>query len=138
VEQALLNTAKQDGIVTTVGIEQDPGSAGVSDVSNITRLLSGFTVKVNKPSNDKITRAGPVSAQCEAGNVKLVRGSWNKDFLSELENFPEDNHDDQVDTLSGAFNMFNETNVGTFGGASKRDERPHSTFAGSIGDRRKW
>jgi hypothetical protein len=43
-----------------------------------------------------------VSAQAEAGNVKIVRGLWNDEFLRELENFPAGKHDDCVDALSGA------------------------------------
>jgi hypothetical protein len=44
-----------------------------------------------------------VSAQAEAGNVKLVRGLWNDEFLRVLENFPAARHDDEVDALSGAY-----------------------------------
>jgi len=29
-----------------------------------------------------------MSAQAEAGNVKIVRGLWNDEFLRSLENFP--------------------------------------------------
>lgn len=108
IEQLVKNTATQDGRSTAVWIEQDPGSAGVADAGNMTRLLAGFVVRVNKPTNDKATRAKPLSAQAEAGNVKLVRGDWNEAFLSELENFSDNPkeyaHDDQVDGASGAFN----------------------------------
>ncbi len=38
--------------------------------------------------------------QAEHGNVRLVRGSWTEAFLIELEDFPEGNHDDQVDCFS--------------------------------------
>lgn len=131
VERAVKNTAIQDGISVTVYGEQDPGSAGVADAGNFTRLLSGFVVKINRPSTDKVKRAEPVSAQVEAENVKLIRGAWNKDFLSELENFPDGSHDDQVDALSGAFNMFNATKVGTFGNKQNK-KPPPKPFAGSI------
>ena len=106
VEQAVKNLALQDGYDCPVGIEQDPGSAGVADAENMVRKLEGFIVHVKKPSKDKITRASPVSAQCEHGNVYLLKGSWNDSFLQELENFPPETsgHDDQVDALSGAFN----------------------------------
>jgi len=50
-------------------------------------------------------RANPVSSQAEAGNVKLVRGKWINDFLDEAELFPYGAHDDQVDAVSGAFEM---------------------------------
>jgi predicted phage terminase large subunit-like protein len=44
-----------------------------------------------------------VSSACQNGNVKIVSGSWNNEFLSELEGFPERKHDDQVDAFAGAF-----------------------------------
>lgn len=46
-----------------------------------------------------------MSAQAEAGNVKIVRGLWNDGFLRELENFPTGKHDDCVDGLSGAHSI---------------------------------
>lgn len=104
VEKVVRNTATQDGFGCIVAIEQDPGSAGVADADNYVRLLAGFNIRVRKPSKDKVTRALPVSAQCEHGNVKLLKGSWNDSFLNELENFPDASHDDQVDAFSGAFN----------------------------------
>ncbi len=104
VEQFVLNTASYDSHSTRVCVEQDPGSAGVADANNYTRLLSGYDVHVRKPSKDKETRAKPVSAQCEAGNIWVLRAPWNNEFFTELENFPEGSHDDVVDSLSGAFN----------------------------------
>lgn len=106
VEELVRRTAELDGYAVTVGLEQDPGSAGVADVDHMVRRLAGFRIKVNKPTKDKVTRAQPVSAQCERGQVVLLRAGWNDAFLSEAENFPPSGvgHDDQVDTLSGAFN----------------------------------
>ena len=105
VEKLLKNTATQDGFRTTILGEQEPGSAGVADAGAFTRLLAGFIVRMRKPTNDKQTRAKPVSAQCEAGNIKIYRAPWNEEFLRELENFPTEGfHDDIVDALSGAFN----------------------------------
>lgn len=104
VERFVKNIASQDGFKTTICIEQDPGSAGVADVDNYIRMLAGFNIRVRKPTKDKVTRALPVSAQCEHGNIKLLRGDWNDSFLNEMENFPDASHDDQVDALSGAFN----------------------------------
>lgn len=107
VESFVKNTATQDGHAVPVYLDQDPGSSGVADADNYVRLLAGWEVRVNKPSGDKATRAKPASAQCEAGNIKLLRGDWNEEFLNELENFTGidgDGHDDQVDCLSLAFN----------------------------------
>jgi len=48
-------------------------------------------------------RAKLASAQAEAGNLKIVRGLWNGEFLRVLENFPAGTHDDEVDGLFGAY-----------------------------------
>lgn len=104
VENLVKNTASQDGYNIPVVGEQDPGSAGVADSDNFIRMLCGFDVRIRKPTNDKVTRAKPVSAQSEAGNIKVLRADWNEEFFTELENFPDGVHDDIVDTLSGAFN----------------------------------
>jgi phage terminase large subunit-like protein len=82
---------------------QDPGSAGVAEAQATARALDGSNVRFATASGDKETRAKPISAQAEAGNVKLVRGLWNDEFLRELENFPQGKHDDAVDALSGAY-----------------------------------
>lgn len=107
VERAVRNTALQDGYQCEIGLEQDPGSAGISDVENMVRKLGGFIVRVFKPTKDKITRAMPVSAQCEHGFVCVLQAPWNSEFFMELETFPSEGtsaHDDIVDALSGSFN----------------------------------
>ena len=68
-------------------------------------LLAGFIGKAE--SGDKLTRFGPFSAQCRAGNVKILRGPWNDDLFRVLEGFPELAHDDEVDACSGALEMLN-------------------------------
>jgi predicted phage terminase large subunit-like protein len=105
VEAAIRRTAELDGHGVIVGIEQDPGQAGVFEAQYYARALAGFNVRLQRPTGDKVTRAQPVSAQAEAGNVSLVKGPWVDKFVAELEGFPEGDHDDQVDALSGAFTM---------------------------------
>lgn len=107
VQTVIKNTAIRDTIQVRIGVEEDPGQAGVSEADHLTRLLQGYNVRRNKVQKDKVTRASPVSAQAEAGNIKILRGKWNDDFFRELENFPEGKHDDIVDALSGAFLMIN-------------------------------
>jgi phage terminase large subunit-like protein len=55
----------------------------------------------------KLTRFGPFSSQCRAGNVKILRGPWNEDLFRVLEGFPDLAHDDEVDACSGALEMLN-------------------------------
>jgi hypothetical protein len=58
-------------------------------------------------TGDKLTRFGPFSSQCRAGNVKIRLGSWNEELFCVLEGFPDLAHDDAVDACSGALEMLN-------------------------------
>jgi predicted phage terminase large subunit-like protein len=118
VEQAMVVAAQQDGAMTTVGFMQDPGSAGVSEAQSAARALDGFDVRFAPATGDKETRAKPISAQAEAGNVKLVRGPWNDEFLRVLEGFPVHKRDDEIDALSGAHSLVLESTQGGFGNHS--------------------
>jgi predicted phage terminase large subunit-like protein len=113
VETSIKNTSEQDGRSTSPCLEVDPGQAGVFEKNYYAKLLAGFPIKFNRPSVNKIERAKIPSAQAEAGNIKLLRGDWNEEFLKELEAFPNPNiHDDQVDTLSGLIQMLTESGIG--------------------------
>jgi predicted phage terminase large subunit-like protein len=103
VNAAIKNTAMQDGHNVYIRLPQDPGQAGKAQVNYQIRMLAGYMVKSKPVTGSKETRAKPFASQVEAGNVKLVRGKWNEEFLKELENFPEGVHDDQVDASSDAF-----------------------------------
>lgn len=107
VEQLIKQTAQHDGHRVKIVCQQDPGSAGVAEANSFTTMLAGFDVHTRTFSKDKVTRAKAVSAQCEAGNIFVLKADWNDDFFSEVENFPDGRHDDIVDTLSGAFNELN-------------------------------
>ena len=107
VERSILNTASQDGKKVRIGIEGDPGQAGKAEAQHYIRSLAGYDATINTVRESKGARARPYSAQCEAGNVYLVEGPWNEDFLIEHHNFDgSDNcESDQVDAASGAFHL---------------------------------
>ena len=107
VERLLRDTAEQDGKRVRIGFGQDPGQAGKSQALHLVRALDGFTVRPAPESGDKLTRFGPFSSQCRAGNVRIRRGSWNEELFRVLEGFPELAHDDEVDACSGALEMLN-------------------------------
>src|SRR5205814_10161085 len=88
-----------------IGCGQEPGQAGKSQAHHLVRALDGFTAAAAPESGDKLTRFGPFSSQCRAGNVKIRRGSWNEELFRALEGFPEVAHDDDVDACSGALEM---------------------------------
>jgi predicted phage terminase large subunit-like protein len=106
VEASMLSCARSDPPGTIVAFAQDPGSAGVNEAQAAARMLDGFNVRFATVTGDKETRAKAISAQAEAGNVRIVRGLWNEEFIRELEGFPVAKHDDCVDALSGAHESF--------------------------------
>lgn len=118
VEATILATAEVDTPEVAIGMPQDPGQAGKFQASYLISKLQGFNVTAVPETGDKVTRAGPISAQATAGNVKLVRARWNAEFVRELEEFPEGSHDDQVDSLSGAFARLAGAPAPTFAGQS--------------------
>lgn len=108
VERKMLETAYRDGKETWIGLSQDPGQAGVVDVSYLARRLAGFNVRITRETGSKVVRSLPLASLAESRNLILVRGQWNADFLKELEGFPDLSHDDQVDALAGAFSVIKD------------------------------
>jgi predicted phage terminase large subunit-like protein len=105
VEEAIKNTASADGVSVAIGIPQDPAQAGKSQAEYLIRQLSGYNVRARIERGEKHVRFSPFSAQCEAGNVKVLRAPWNNALFENLEAFPEGVHDDTADACSGAFGM---------------------------------
>lgn len=104
--QIILRTAQLDSAnyrQLTIVVEQEGGSGGKESAEFTVRQLAGFHVRVDRVTGAKLLRAQPLADQCEAGNVRLVRGAWNYSFIEELSLFPVGTHDDQVDAAAGAF-----------------------------------
>jgi len=104
VRALVRGTAAADGRATTVGLFIDPGQAGKDQQREYSRLLDGFRFIFLHPTN-KISAAGLWAAQAGAGNVALVEGPWNEEFLNEVTGFPLGKNDDCVDAGSGAYRV---------------------------------
>jgi len=87
----------------TISIPQDPGQAGKEQAQSYVQFLSGHIVKTHSISGNKIARAEPLATQWQQGNVLILRGPWNKEYLREMESFPDGAHDDYVDASSDSF-----------------------------------
>lgn len=108
VDKVMRQTAESDGQDCAQREEQEGGAAGKSVIAARAKLLKGLDYAGVVISGNKITRAKPFRAQCQAGNVALLRGPWNEEYLRELSFFPTGKHDDQVDSSSCAFNALLE------------------------------
>lgn len=107
VEAFIKETAEADGRHVAIRMEQEPGSSGKGMIDRYARnVLLGYDFKGIRSSGDKVTRAKPMSAAVANGNVYVLESSpWLGDYLDEMSSFPESfNHDDQVDSSTGAFN----------------------------------
>ena len=103
VERLIVRTAESDGTDVDIRMEQEPGSGGVNTIDHYARrVLAGYPFKGIRSTGNKVERARVASAAAEMGNIRLLRGRWNKTFVDELAQFPKGAHDDQVDALSGA------------------------------------
>jgi len=103
-ERIIRETAQSDGPGVYVYIEQEPGSGGKESAENTIRNLAGYACYPDHPTGDKVYRADPYSVQVNNGNVMLLRGEWNREFVEEHRFFPYSTYKDQVDAASGAFN----------------------------------
>ena len=103
VEAAMINTAKRDGGSVRIKIPQDPGQAGKAQAAYLIKQLAGFAVSAKPVTGDKITRAEPLAAQINVGNVLMLRAAWNDALIDEMRVFPNGTHDDQIDALADGF-----------------------------------
>jgi predicted phage terminase large subunit-like protein len=113
VEQKIAAIAEGDGVGIRIRMPQDPAQAGKSQKSNFSRqVLPNYNVIFKTVKGDKVQRFGPFSAQCQAGNVKVLRGHWNEEYFSTLEAFPSEAHDDYADASSDAYSELVEGQTG--------------------------
>lgn len=111
-DTAIQNTSAQDGKLTAVRFEKEGGASGKRDAHHIVTMMAGYDVRAIPPQGDKITRAKPLAAQSLAGNVKLLRGSWNERWLLHMHGQPDLDHDDEMDAASGMYNELNPVRNG--------------------------
>lgn len=85
----------------------EAGGAGYADVAaGIIRDNAGLNIRadpITGKDGGKELRASDAAAAAEAGLIKVIAGKWNSPVLDTLCTFPNGEHDDDVDALSGAF-----------------------------------
>jgi predicted phage terminase large subunit-like protein len=102
----MLNTlaeiALDDGVMDcTQVVQKDSGAGGQFFRYMATTLAEmGVAIKPDQISGHagKVARFKPFASLCENGNVKMVKGDWNEEFIFEMENFTGERsriHDDK-------------------------------------------
>lgn len=113
VEDKLLATAEEDGKNVPILIEQEPGASGKSWANHLkTIVLRDYKVLILPPSGgNKFIRAQPYCASVSNGRIIYLRAAWNKVCKDELEKFPNDRHDDTVDSAAQGYNYLHQTKL---------------------------
>lgn len=107
VRSLVLTTARADKASykskIRIRMNQDPGQAGVDQKENYIKLLSGFSLNIERESGSKETRAEPLSAQWINGNVEVLSAHWTSAYLSQMDGFPDRKFKDMADASSTGF-----------------------------------
>lgn len=108
---------------------------GPAIISTLKDKVSGL--KPIKATIGKEARARAITPEIESGNVLLplpseAGYSWVTELVSEMRNFPNDAHDDQVDALTQALTELRDTGKGAVTPAEGRIDR-HLARAASSG-----
>mgnify|MGYP005849632339 CR=1 FL=1 len=86
-------------------------ASGISLIQEIQRETR-IPVKPIKPDKDKLARVHSITPIIERGKVKLKSNSkWIKDYLDELEEFPNGEYNDQVDATTQFLNYIKSRNL---------------------------
>jgi predicted phage terminase large subunit-like protein len=109
VERTIRQFAQLDGQGVAIRIEREGAASGKLIGHHYTRMLDGWDARFTGiPRGTKFARSGPFNAACERGQVKLVEGEWNRDFIEEAASFPNGAHDDQIDAAVGAYSYMTD------------------------------
>ena len=83
-------------------------ASGQSLIQDMRR--AGLPVKEYLPDRDKVSRVYAASPMIESGRVWLPKNKrWADDLVTELLQFPNSAHDDQVDALTMAIHYMKES-----------------------------
>lgn len=101
--------AARDGHMVPIYVEQEGGSHTKFALEYIAEQLDGYSVKaIPTGGSSKRERAQPVADKAALGFWSIFDDAalpedekWNRVFLEELESFPEGEHDDMCDGVSG-------------------------------------
>lgn len=109
VKQRMRQVAEADGFQVPIRVEQETGGAGKWAVEALDEHFLEYDFSGRRPTGNKEVRFNPVSVRMEPeegatyGKFKVLMAPWNEVCFNELELFPNTEHDDQADAISGAY-----------------------------------
>jgi predicted phage terminase large subunit-like protein len=109
ITELVQTTAVADGASCQQIIEEEKGAAGKMMVALFKRMLADLAEPTGWVFPAPVTGSKPVrafhfAAACNDKRVVLVKADWNAGFLEELDDFPDEGHDDQVDAAAHGYN----------------------------------
>ena len=117
VRKTVLTTARADKALYKskyrIRMNQDPGQAGVDQKEQYIKLLSGFSVNIERESGSKEVRAEPLSAQWINGNVEVLNAPWTSAYLAQMDGFPDRKFKDMADASGTGFLELEKMNTGS-------------------------
>lgn len=84
----------------------EPKASGKSITQQLRRETGLNVIEDKPPTQDKVSRVAAVSPVIESGRVFLNDGRYIDSFLDECAAFPNGSHDDQVDVLVMALDVY--------------------------------
>lgn len=115
VENLLRETAKADGIKTSITTEEEKGGAGTNlSFQYATKIFQGYIYQGQPIKGDKLTRAKAFATQVKAGNVYVnKKANFWFDYAEEMKSWPRSEFKDQGDSSSGSYNQLAFTDEDT-------------------------
>jgi predicted phage terminase large subunit-like protein len=84
----------------------EPKASGKSITQQLKRETGLNVIEDKPPTQDKVSRVSAISPVIESGRVYLNDGRYIDSFLNECAAFPNGTHDDMVDTLVMALDIY--------------------------------
>lgn len=101
-DELIRNTARADGPGVMQLVEAFGGYKDAHAL--LQQALRGISVvRPSQLPGDKSAKLSPLEPVFDAGNIHIMRGQWNAEFIRQFAEFPDGAHDDFCDPLAIAF-----------------------------------
>lgn len=126
-KRKIIEQSLSDGTNVTCAIEANGTQLGYyQDIRSDAQLAGRAVVIADRPQGSKEMRASVWGSRLEDGVIACVLGEWNQEFFDEMDAFPNGEHDDMIDAVSGGMalvaNRVSGSSLVSFTGRAAADE----------------